>query len=130
VIGGPHGDAGLTGRKIIIDTYGGWGAHGGGAFSGKDPTKVRVLFSSQPQLTKETHLLHLEATMLAAMPAVRALCAMWCLGLVQAPPRRFTCNQPQATHDAQRCIFCKPCSLHKVLDYVKAVGAGVRLQLC
>jgi len=40
VIGGPHGDAGLTGRKIIIDTYGGWGAHGGGAFSGKDPTKV------------------------------------------------------------------------------------------
>mmetsp|Transcript_4187 Transcript_4187/g.4849 ORF Transcript_4187/g.4849 Transcript_4187/m.4849 type:complete len:388 (-) Transcript_4187:350-1513(-) len=40
VIGGPHGDAGLTGRKIIVDTYGGWGAHGGGAFSGKDPTKV------------------------------------------------------------------------------------------
>jgi len=40
VIGGPHGDAGLTGRKIIIDTYGGWGAHGGGAFSGKDSTKV------------------------------------------------------------------------------------------
>ncbi|TXG73787.1 hypothetical protein EZV62_002366 [Acer yangbiense] len=40
VIGGPHGDVGLTGRKIIIDTYGGWGAHGGGAFSGKDPTKV------------------------------------------------------------------------------------------
>jgi len=39
-IGGPMGDAGLTGRKIIIDTYGGWGAHGGGAFSGKDPTKV------------------------------------------------------------------------------------------
>eukprot|EP01128_Nolandella_sp_AFSM9_P002325 TRINITY_DN126_c0_g1_i1.p1 TRINITY_DN126_c0_g1~~TRINITY_DN126_c0_g1_i1.p1 ORF type:complete len:403 (-),score=120.92 TRINITY_DN126_c0_g1_i1:111-1280(-) len=40
VIGGPQGDAGTTGRKIIIDTYGGWGAHGGGAFSGKDPTKV------------------------------------------------------------------------------------------
>eukprot|EP00992_Anisonema_acinus_P001632 TRINITY_DN10511_c0_g1_i9.p1 TRINITY_DN10511_c0_g1~~TRINITY_DN10511_c0_g1_i9.p1 ORF type:complete len:409 (-),score=94.71 TRINITY_DN10511_c0_g1_i9:90-1316(-) len=40
VIGGPQGDAGLTGRKIIVDTYGGWGAHGGGAFSGKDPTKV------------------------------------------------------------------------------------------
>ena len=40
VIGGPHGDAGLTGRKIIIDSYGGWGAHGGGAFSGKDPSKV------------------------------------------------------------------------------------------
>ncbi len=40
VIGGPHGDAGLTGRKIIVDTYGGWGRHGGGAFSGKDPSKV------------------------------------------------------------------------------------------
>jgi S-adenosylmethionine synthetase len=40
IIGGPHGDAGLTGRKIIIDSYGGWGAHGGGAFSGKDTTKV------------------------------------------------------------------------------------------
>ncbi len=40
VIGGPHGDAGLTGRKIIVDTYGGHGAHGGGAFSGKDPSKV------------------------------------------------------------------------------------------
>jgi S-adenosylmethionine synthetase len=40
VIGGPKGDTGLTGRKIIIDTYGGWGRHGGGAFSGKDPSKV------------------------------------------------------------------------------------------
>jgi len=40
VIGGPHGDSGLTGRKIIVDTYGGMGRHGGGAFSGKDPTKV------------------------------------------------------------------------------------------
>lgn len=40
VIGGPQGDAGLTGRKIIVDTYGGWGAHGGGAFSGKDYSKV------------------------------------------------------------------------------------------
>ena len=40
LVGGPHGDTGLTGRKIIVDTYGGWGRHGGGAFSGKDPTKV------------------------------------------------------------------------------------------
>ena len=40
LIGGPHGDTGLTGRKIIVDTYGGKGAHGGGAFSGKDPSKV------------------------------------------------------------------------------------------
>jgi len=40
VLGGPHADAGLTGRKIIVDTYGGWAPHGGGAFSGKDPSKV------------------------------------------------------------------------------------------
>jgi S-adenosylmethionine synthetase len=40
VVGGPQGDTGLTGRKIIVDSYGGWGRHGGGAFSGKDPTKV------------------------------------------------------------------------------------------
>ena len=40
VIGGPNGDSGITGRKIIVDTYGGWARHGGGAFSGKDPTKV------------------------------------------------------------------------------------------
>ena len=40
VIGGPHGDSGLTGRKISVDTYGGYARHGGGAFSGKDPTKV------------------------------------------------------------------------------------------
>jgi S-adenosylmethionine synthetase len=40
VIGGPHGDTGVTGRKIIVDTYGGRGSHGGGAFSGKDPSKV------------------------------------------------------------------------------------------
>ena len=40
VIGGPHGDSGVTGRKIIVDTYGGWARHGGGAFSGKDPSKV------------------------------------------------------------------------------------------
>ena len=40
MVGGPQGDSGLTGRKIIVDTYGGYGKHGGGAFSGKDPTKV------------------------------------------------------------------------------------------
>ena len=45
VIGGPHGDTGLTGRKIIVDTYGGKGAHGGGAFSGKDPSKVDRSFA-------------------------------------------------------------------------------------
>lgn len=51
VIGGPHGDSGLTGRKIIVDTYGGAGRHGGGAFSGKDCTKLTV-----PQLMQHVML--------------------------------------------------------------------------
>ena len=46
VVGGPHGDSGLTGRKIIVDTYGGYARHGGGAFSGKDCTKVCLLYTS------------------------------------------------------------------------------------
>ena len=50
VIGGPHGDAGLTGRKIIVDTYGGYARHGGGAFSGKDCTKVDPF----PRLMRQT----------------------------------------------------------------------------
>lgn len=48
VRGGPHGDTGLTGRKIIVDTYGGYGSHGGGAFSGKDPTKSTAPLLMQP----------------------------------------------------------------------------------
>ena len=58
VIGGPHGDTGLTGRKIIVDTYGGRGAHGGGAFSGKDPSKVdRSAATLQDMLLKTLLLL-------------------------------------------------------------------------
>ena len=49
VIGGPHGDTGLTGRKIIVDTYGGKGAHGGGAFSGKDSSKVDEVLNNNHQ---------------------------------------------------------------------------------
>uniref|UniRef100_N1R2R6 S-adenosylmethionine synthase n=1 Tax=Aegilops tauschii TaxID=37682 RepID=N1R2R6_AEGTA len=75
VIGGPHGDAGLTGRKIIIDTYGGWGAHGGGAFSGKDPTKVdrsgayvaRQAAKSRIRSSISTHLAALSLVDLTAM---------------------------------------------------------------
>jgi len=52
IVGGPQGDAGLTGRKIIVDTYGGWGAHGGGAFSGKDFTKVDRSAASHLECTQ------------------------------------------------------------------------------
>jgi S-adenosylmethionine synthetase len=55
VIGGPHGDAGLTGRKIIVDTYGGMGRHGGGAFSGKDPTKVDRSGRVRRALRRQAH---------------------------------------------------------------------------
>ena len=55
VIGGPHGDAGLTGRKIIVDTYGGYARHGGGAFSGKDCTKSRPFCSLRSTLCSEEH---------------------------------------------------------------------------
>ena len=52
VIGGPQGDAGLTGRKIIVDTYGGWGAHGGGAFSGKDFSKVCIVVLEEIEMIR------------------------------------------------------------------------------
>ncbi len=57
VIGGPHGDTGLTGRKIIVDTYGGKGAHGGGAFSGKDPSKLTDLLLMQQGILPRIWLL-------------------------------------------------------------------------
>ena len=58
VIGGPHGDAGLTGRKIIVDTYGGYARHGGGAFSGKDATKVdrSAAYAARYVAVSYTHL--------------------------------------------------------------------------
>lgn len=56
VIGGPHGDSGLTGRKIIVDSYGGYGRHGGGAFSGKDCTKVdRFWFARHGRVLTQCH---------------------------------------------------------------------------
>lgn len=61
-IGGPQGDAGLTGRKIIVDTYGGWGAHGGGAFSGKDSSKVRIQLCSNPLNFCEQSVLNMSNT--------------------------------------------------------------------
>lgn len=54
VIGAPQGDAGLTGRKIIVDTYGGYARHGGGAFSGKDATKLTVLQHMQLVMLRKT----------------------------------------------------------------------------
>ena len=54
-IGGPKGDTGLTGRKIIVDTYGGWAPHGGGAFSGKDPSKVDRSACYVGALRREEH---------------------------------------------------------------------------
>jgi hypothetical protein len=102
VIGGPHGDAGLTGRKIIIDTYGGWGAHGGGAFSGKDPTKVDRS-GGWPARSLGLELLAL-ALLLLDPPegcaahrrpgALPASCARACLTPGPAPPLRRRLHHP------------------------------------
>jgi S-adenosylmethionine synthetase len=75
VIGGPHGDAGLTGRKIIIDTYGGWGAHGGGAFSGGCWQGMRGCFSSMTTRVVFLSLkMHVSACMLASVSISGASC--------------------------------------------------------
>ena len=76
VIGGPHGDAGLTGRKIIIDTYGGWGAHGGGAFSGKDSITKVVLIRRLRRLAQASNtcpsVLSFRGTVYPAMQSLAA----------------------------------------------------------
>jgi hypothetical protein len=83
ILGGPVGDAGLTGRKIIIDTYGGWGAHGGGAFSGKDPTKVCVPRCA-PRPERSAHAPASADCMTAA--AQRTLITQPCVFLHSRPP--------------------------------------------
>lgn len=94
VIGGPHGDAGLTGRKIIIDTYGGWGAHGGGAFSGKDPTKVD---RSAAYLTR-----WIAKSLVAAGKAERVLVQVsYAIGVIQ-PMSVFV--DTYGTGDDQKCL--------------------------
>lgn len=87
-MGGPCGDAGLTGRKIIVDTYGGWGAHGGGAFSGKDPTKVD---RSGAYIARQ-----------AAKSVVAAGLAQRCL--VQVGPALHVAKQAMCVLFAQCCL--------------------------
>ena len=86
VIGGPMGDSGLTGRKIIVDTYGGYAAHGGGAFSGKDPTKVNgqaedfpaEIRSTATSLAMETGKTHSRAALAAALiRELDSMCRAW-----------------------------------------------------
>src|SRR3546814_17696442 len=79
VIGGPHGDCGLTGRKIIVDTYGGIGRHGGGAFSGKDPSKVdRSAAYAARYVAKNV--------VAAGLPALCAVQLSYALGVAPQPP--------------------------------------------
>jgi S-adenosylmethionine synthetase len=93
VIGGPHGDAGLTGRKIIVDTYGGKGAHGGGAFSGKDPTKVdRSAAYAARHVAK-----HIVAAGLAEEAEVQLAYA---IGLAEPVSIRVETNRTSAVSDA------------------------------
>ena len=89
VIGGPHGDTGLTGRKIIVDTYGGHGAHGGGAFSGKDPSKVDRSAAYAAR--------HIAKNLVAAGVADRALVQVaYAIGVAQ--PVSLTVNTHGTAH--------------------------------
>jgi S-adenosylmethionine synthetase len=94
VIGGPHGDTGLTGRKIIVDTYGGKGAHGGGAFSGKDPSKVD---RSAAYATR-----HVAKNLVAAGLAEEALVQVaYAIGVAQPVSIRVTTNGTGTLTDAR-----------------------------
>lgn len=117
IIGGPQGDAGLTGRKIIIDTYGGWGAHGGGAFSGKDPTKVD---RSAAYITRQ-----MAKSIVASGLAKRALVQLsYAIGVAK-PLSLFVetygsqCGKltPSAITDAVKLSFdCRPGAIAKSLQ--------------
>jgi S-adenosylmethionine synthetase len=122
VIGGPMGDAGLTGRKIIVDTYGGHGAHGGGAFSGKDPTKVDRSAAYAAR--------HVAKNIVAAGYAEKCLVQVaYAIGV--AEPVSINVNDfgtsrvgPEALEKAVRHIWnLKPARIVKDLDLLKPIYA-------
>jgi S-adenosylmethionine synthetase len=92
IMGGPMGDAGLTGRKIIVDSYGGWGAHGGGAFSGKDPSKVdRSACYAARWVAKSVVASGLAARALVQVSyAIGVAHPLSCISIPMAPERRAT----------------------------------------
>ncbi len=120
VVGGPHGDAGLTGRKIIVDTYGGAGRHGGGAFSGKDPTKVDRSATYAARWVAK----NIVAAQLASRCEVQVAYAIGVAEPVSVMVDTFgTANVPEASLErAVREVFdLKPCAIIDALDLRKPI---------
>ena len=130
VLGGPHADCGLTGRKIIVDTYGGVGSHGGGAFSGKDPSKVD---------RSASYMARYIAKNLVAAGIVERCEVQLAYAIGYADPVSVMINgfgtsdgkvDPNAVHDAVREIFpLRPAEIIKTLDlkrpiYLKTASGG------
>lgn len=120
VIGGPHGDTGLTGRKIIVDTYGGHGAHGGGAFSGKDATKVDRSAAYAAR--------HIAKNLVAAGMADRVLVQLaYAIGVAEPVSINVNTYGTGAKSDAELAqlvseVFdCKPASIIKRFDLRKPI---------
>ena len=115
VIGGPHGDCGLTGRKIIVDTYGGWGRHGGGAFSGKDSTKVD---RSAAYMAR-----HVAKNIVAAKLAKRCEVQLaYAIGVADPVSVRVDTQGTGVVEDAAICEIVKeifPLSTQGIIGYLK-----------
>ena len=115
VIGGPHGDCGLTGRKIIVDTYGGWGRHGGGAFSGKDSTKVD---RSAAYMAR-----HVAKNIVAANLARRCEVQLaYAIGVADPVSVHVDTQGTGSIDDAQICEIVKeifPLSTQGIIEYLK-----------
>jgi S-adenosylmethionine synthetase len=123
VIGGPHGDCGLTGRKIIVDTYGGMGRHGGGAFSGKDPSKVDRSASYAAR--------HVAKNVVAAGLARRAEVQLaYAIGVAQPVSVRIetfgTSRVPEAeiTRLVRECFPLTPAGIIESLDLLRPIYAA------
>ncbi len=121
VIGGPHGDTGLTGRKIIVDTYGGWAPHGGGAFSGKDPTKVD---RSAAYMTR-----YIAKNMVAAGVANEVTVQVaYAIGIAEPASISVQLNEPapgitpEKVEEAIKELFdLRPAAIIKTLDLTKPI---------
>ncbi|MCH8495482.1 MAG: methionine adenosyltransferase [Balneolales bacterium] len=120
VVGGPHGDTGLTGRKIIVDTYGGHGAHGGGAFSGKDATKVDRSAAYAAR--------HIAKNLVAAGLAERALVQLaYAIGVAEPVSISVNSYGTGVKSDAvlaelvKEVFDCKPASIMKRFDLRKPI---------
>jgi len=115
VVGGPHGDCGLTGRKIIVDTYGGMGRHGGGAFSGKDPSKV--------DRTATYMARHVAKNVVAAHLADRCEVQLsYAIGVADPLSVKVDCYGTEKVPEARICELIRevfPLKPKKMIDYLK-----------